>query len=41
MDNRTYRRESRRTGFGDWLMVRPMESWLFFLAGFVLARIIF
>ena len=41
MDERAYRREPKSRGFGDWLMDRSMESWLFFIAGFVLARIIF
>ena len=26
---------------GGWLSSRPMESWGFFVAGFVIARIIF
>lgn len=26
---------------GRWLSSRPMESWGFFIAGFVIARIIF
>ena len=26
---------------GSWLSSRPMESWGFFVAGFVIARIIF
>lgn len=27
--------------FGRWLASRPIESWGFFVAGFVIARIIF
>jgi hypothetical protein len=27
--------------FGSWLGARPFESWGFFIAGFVIARIIF
>lgn len=37
-------RSRARTGlknFGGWLASRPIESWGFFAAGFVLARIIF
>jgi len=26
---------------GNWLGARPIESWGFFIAGFVIARIIF
>ncbi len=26
---------------GNWLSSRPMESWGFFVAGFLIARIIF
>ena len=29
------------TSFGRWLSSRKIESWGFFIAGFVLARIIF
>jgi hypothetical protein len=26
---------------GEWLSRRPMESWGFFIAGFLIARVIF
>jgi hypothetical protein len=29
------------TSFGRWLKTRKFESWGFFVAGFVIARIIF
>ncbi|MEE9381608.1 MAG: hypothetical protein V3V03_09390 [Hyphomonadaceae bacterium] len=41
MDDRAYRREHKTDRAENWLMNRPMESWLFFTAGFILARIIF
>jgi hypothetical protein len=37
-------RTSARVGasnFGRWISTRPFESWAFFIAGFVIARIIF
>ena len=37
-------RNAARSGiknFGRWLASRPIESWGFFAAGFVIARIIF
>jgi hypothetical protein len=27
--------------FGRWIQTRPLESWGFFAAGFVIARILF
>jgi hypothetical protein len=38
------RYETSRNGlrtFGRWLSTRPFESWGFFIAGFVIAQVIF
>lgn len=36
-----YQKPSPLGRFGSWLGRRPIESWGFFIAGFVLARILF
>jgi hypothetical protein len=36
-----YQKPSPLGRFGSWLGRRPFESWGFFIAGFVLARILF
>jgi hypothetical protein len=35
------RAKSTMARLGNWLGSRPMESWGFFVAGFIIARIIF
>ncbi len=36
-----YERPSPLGRFGSWLTRRPFESWGFFIAGFILARMFF
>ena len=36
-----YQKPSPLGRFGSWLGRRPFESWGFFLAGFIVARILF
>lgn len=36
-----YQKPSSLGRFGSWLGRRPFESWGFFLAGFIVARILF
>jgi hypothetical protein len=36
-----YQKPSALGRFGSWLGRRPFESWGFFLAGFIVARILF
>jgi hypothetical protein len=36
-----YQKPSPLGRFGSWLSRRPVESWGFFIAGFLIARIVF